>query len=78
MSNIAIRGSKDPHSYHVLGTDMIKWVAKGIPTKDAKAKELQGLIRVVEQGISNHPNSEPLRILHSNLQDEYLSLAVAR
>ncbi len=77
-SNIAIRGSKDPNSYHVLGSNMLKWITKAIPTKEAKSKEMQRIIKIIEEGLKWHPNNDHLKILHSNLRDEYLSLAIVK
>ena len=78
LANIASRGYKDAHSYHVLGLNSLQWVAKGITDWDAKRTELERVIEIVKKGRELHPHNEALKQVLSNLQDEYLGLTLAR
>ena len=76
-ANIATRGAKDPHAYHVLGNNMLEWIERGIPTRLEKKTELEALSKLIEEGASKHPSNEHLKLLRENLRDAYLGLAVA-
>lgn len=76
--NIAVRGDKDPHSYHVLGSNMLEWIERGIPNRSDRKSELEDLQTIVEEGVRKHPKNSHLKSLKQKVQDVYLSMAVRR
>lgn len=77
-ANIAARGAKDPHAYHVLGTNMLEWVDKGISTRLEKKAELEVLSKIIDEAGSKHPANNHIKLLKESVRDAYLSLAVAK
>lgn len=75
-ANIAARGAKDPHAYHVLGTNMLDWINRGIATRLEKKTELEELSKVIDEAAVKHPANVHIRTLRENIRDTYLSLAV--
>jgi hypothetical protein len=53
-ANIGSRGDKDPHSYHVLGSNMLEWAERGIADRADQKIELETLSEVIEQGCKKH------------------------
>lgn len=77
-ANIAARGAKDPHAYHVLGHNMLDWVDRGIPTRIEKKAELESLSKIIDEAVSKHPSNDHLKLLKENIRDAYLALAVTK
>lgn len=77
-ANIAARGAKDAHAYHVLGNNMLEWIDHGIATQLDKKVELETLAKTIDDGASKHPTNDHLKTLKAKVQDAYLHLAVAR
>lgn len=77
-ANIAARGAKDPHAYHVLGSNMLEWIDKGISTRLEKKAELEALSKIIDDGGSKHPGNNRIKLLKESVRDAYLTLAVAK
>ena len=76
--NVANRGSKGAHAYHVLGNNMLEWIDRGIATRLEKKSELEALSKIIDDGVSKHPSNEHLKMLKENVRDAYLGLAVGK
>lgn len=70
------RGAYDPYPFHVLGSQGLGWVRRGIHSRDKKAEFLKKLIAKLELGISKHPRTSDLRNLKRDLETELLKLTV--
>jgi hypothetical protein len=77
-ANIASRGDKDPHSYHVLGSNMLDWIERGIASHSERKAELEALMKIIDDGCLKHPSNEHLKILREKLQQSYLLLATIK
>jgi len=75
-SNIVNRGDKDPHSYHVLGSNMLEWIEKGIPDYSERKTTIETLISEIDEGITKHPGNLHLKALKDKLHHAYLLMAV--
>jgi hypothetical protein len=78
QANIALRGSKDLHSYHILGSNMLQWVRTGIPSLNEKKMLLESMLRTVRDGRQKHPKNNHLRDLEKDLESEKLGLALIK
>jgi hypothetical protein len=76
--NIANRGDKDPHSYHVLGANMLEWIERGIASRNEKKAEIELLMQIIDEGASKHPSNDHLKVLREHVKHSYLSLAVVK
>jgi len=76
--NIASRGMKDPHSYHVLGSNLLDWIDIGIGSFSDRRMEIEKLSQEINDGVSKHPGNSHLRILQDRIKQTYLSMAVHR
>ena len=73
---ISQRGKSDSYPYHVLGSQGLSWIRRAVMSKDAKARELSRLAKIVEEGCSHHAKEKSLQQLLADLRKEYLMLAV--
>jgi hypothetical protein len=64
-ANIAARGDKDPHSYHVLGSDTLQWIVKGIHSHDEQKIAMENLKKTVGEGLRKHPKNDLLKNLEA-------------
>ena len=73
---ITKRGKEDPYAYHVLGSQGLSWIRRAIIGPAEKARELASILSMVREGVNMHPRAQDLRQLCSDLEREYLMLAV--
>jgi hypothetical protein len=70
------RGDADEYPYHVLGSQSLSWVRRGITSRDEKADFLRRIIKIVADGVQKHPRSKELAKLKKDLENELFSIAV--
>jgi hypothetical protein len=71
------RGATDSYPFHVLGSQGLGWVRRGIHGREKKAEFIKKLITKVELGVSKHPRTSDLKNLKRDLESELLRLTVA-
>jgi len=69
-------GNADPYPFHILGSQGLAWVRRGIKSPPAKAQYLESLKSVVRDGMKCHPRVEDLKQLYDDINREYLEIAV--
>jgi hypothetical protein len=72
------RGKRDPHPFHVYGSQGLAWVHRGPLGPDEQKRLLEKLKGVVEDGRKLHPKMEDLKKLAKDLQREYMMLATRK
>lgn len=75
-ANIALRGMRDPHSYHVLGNNLIHWGRSGPLTFDDKIKLAKRILSLADEAIKKHPKDKYIMQLQSDAKSFYMGLAV--
>ena len=75
---IAKRGKEDSYAFHVIGSQGLSWLRRAIIGPDERGRELAALLSVVRDGVNLHPRALELRQLSTDLEREYLMLAVPR
>jgi hypothetical protein len=73
---IEIRGDRDAYPYHIYGSQGLAWVKRSPMGDGARADALDGLREVVQTGIGRHPERQDLKQLITDLDHEYMMLAV--
>jgi len=73
---IEVRGDKNPHPAHILGSHGLAWIRRGGLSRIEKRTLLKKLIERVEQGKRLHPWSDELSRLLPELEREHLMTAV--
>lgn len=73
---IANRGSRNYYASHIYGSQGLAWVRRAPLSRDQKKKLLEQLRRVVAEACKTHPSAEDLKGLKSDLDREYMMLAV--
>jgi hypothetical protein len=74
-ADILRRGEKNHHAYHILGSQTLAWVRRGLLTFEEKKVLLEELVEIMKEGAQRHPGSEVVTLKNAVL-DEYLNLAV--
>src|SRR5579884_3255414 len=69
-------GNADPYPFHILGSQGLAWVKRGIKNPQAKGQYLESLKSIVRDGMKLHPRVEDLKQLYEDIDREYLGLAV--
>ena len=69
---ITRRGSDDPYPYHVLGSQGLSWVRRALVSDSARRRDFGRLLRIVRDGLKNHPRDKGLAQLADDLEREYL------
>ncbi len=70
-------GHKSYYPYHVLGSQGLAWAHRGIARKEQRREFIEGLEKVVDAGLANHPGEESLEHLKDSLKREILLTTVA-
>ncbi|HEX4962525.1 MAG TPA: SIR2 family protein [Thermoanaerobaculia bacterium] len=70
------RGITDSYPFHVLGSQGLGWVRRGIHGRDKKAEFIKNLLKRLELGVSKHPRTSDLKDLKRDLEAELLRLTV--
>jgi hypothetical protein len=77
LANIARRGLSDAHIYHIYCSQGLAWYLKAMRGGLEERKSwLEDLLRVMDDGMRNHPYDENLKSLKDRLKEEYFNLAV--
>lgn len=70
------RGTKDPHPYHILGSQTISWSRSA----QLSILEIRGLlgetVDILEKGRKQHPRRQELRKLYEDVKREWLNTVV--
>jgi tetratricopeptide (TPR) repeat protein len=75
-ANIAARGDRDPHAYHILVGQMILWIrVSNLPRREARSL-LLSLRTTLSDGIKRHPRNQHLKVLSQHLEEEIRSIGV--
>lgn len=69
-------GDSDPYPFHVLGSQGLAWVRRGLTTFREKERYLHSLVAVVRPGIERHPRNEDLVQLMEAIKREHLEIAI--
>ena len=72
---IESRGKRDPHPFHVYGSQGLAWLKRAPLARRNKVEGMERLREVVSTGLELHPAREDLKRLSRDLQQEYLMLA---
>ena len=72
---IELRGTKDAHAFHILGSQGLHYARRAHLTFDERLRLLDDLRNVVGRGAALHPESDELKQLRNDLEKEYLGLA---
>lgn len=70
------RGEVDSHAYHVYGSQGLRWARRAPVSTAERARLLDRLRKLVDEGVRRHPRQGDLKQLSDDLQKEYLSLAL--
>ncbi|MDQ3631803.1 MAG: SIR2 family protein [Actinomycetota bacterium] len=70
------RGGSDPYSCHVYGSQMLAWLRRAPLGDSDRARKLEAVMRKVGEGRDAEPHVQDLQILHRDLENEWLLLAV--
>lgn len=73
---IASRGKTDAFPYHVLGSQGLSWVRRGISRTSDKGAFLDRLIDIVQEGVDRHRFARDLLQLREDIKKERLLLTV--
>ncbi|HEY6140366.1 MAG TPA: SIR2 family protein [Thermoanaerobaculia bacterium] len=73
---ITKRGKDDAYPYHVIGSQGLSWLRRAIIGPDERGREFAALLSIVREGANYHPRAADLRQLCSDLEREYLMIAV--
>lgn len=66
----------DPYPYHILGSQGLAWVRKGLTAPQEKEKFLKRLMTKIEEGCKRYPWEKNLKQLFEDIKREYLELAL--
>lgn len=69
---ITRRGAEDPYPYHILGSQGLSWIRRAPISDSARRRDLARLLRVVKEGLKNHPREKGLAQLAEDLERDYL------
>lgn len=72
---ISRRGAEDPYPYHILGSQGLSWVRRAPISDGARRRDFGRLLRIVRDGLKNHPRDKGLAQLAEDLEREYLLTA---
>jgi tetratricopeptide (TPR) repeat protein len=72
------RGRDDSYPFHVLGAQGLRYSRRAPISPDERENLLRDLIWTIDQGISLHPGADDLRSLRSDVERDYLMLAVPK
>jgi len=72
---VASRGKKDPYPFHVLGSQGLSWVRRGIRIKSEKIEMLRHLDKRMREGVDLYPRNENLSLLQKDVYRELLLVA---
>jgi hypothetical protein len=72
---IQSRGKRDPHPFHVYGSQGLAWLKRAPLARRNKVEGMERLREVVSTGLELHPARQDLKRLSRDLQQEYLMLA---
>jgi len=72
---IESRGKRDPHPFHVYGSQGLAWLKRAPLARRNKVEGMERLREVVSTGLELHPARQDLKRLSRDLQQEYLMLA---
>jgi hypothetical protein len=70
------RGATDAYPYHVLGSQGLAWTRRAPISDRDKVEMLERLRATLSAGIRNHRANDELKQLGSDLEKEYLYMAV--
>jgi hypothetical protein len=73
---ISRRGKSDAYPYHVLGSQGRSWVRRAGLEPGERNMLLGRLLKLAEEGVTNHPGRAELRQLRDDLKREYLLTAI--
>jgi len=75
---IALNGKRREHAFHVLGSQCLAWVRRGIERFEDQRDFLEFGIEKVKEGVQNHPANDKLKSLLKEMEYERLNLVVRR
>jgi hypothetical protein len=75
---IALNGKRYEHAYHVLGSQCLAWVRRGLQQFEEQRDFLEYGTRQVKEGCQNHPVNNKLKTLLKEMEDEKLNLVLRR
>lgn len=75
---IALNGKRYEHSYHVLASQCLAWVRKGMDRFEEQRDFLEYGIEKLKDGTRNHPMSARLKTLLKEMEDERLHLVLQK
>ena len=73
---IELRGTTDAYAFHILGSQGLHYARRAPLSLDERLRLLDQLRGVVGRGARLHPDSDELKQLRDDLENEYLLLAV--
>jgi tetratricopeptide (TPR) repeat protein len=75
---ITLNGKRYEHAYHVLGSQCLAWVRRGLEQFEQQRDFLEYGIEKLKEGVKNHPTSNRLKTLLKEMEDEKLNLVLRR
>jgi tetratricopeptide (TPR) repeat protein len=75
---IIVRGKDDEYPYHVLGSQCLAWVRRGLSRFEEQRDFLEYSIDKLKGGVRAHPRSPKLESLLKEMEDERLKLVLRR
>jgi hypothetical protein len=76
-SQIERMGERDSYPYHVLGSQGLAWVRRGILSTIEKERYLRDIMIQLEEGYRRHPRVAELKKLMEDVKQEHLQIAVS-
>jgi tetratricopeptide (TPR) repeat protein len=73
---IAVNGRRYEHAYHVLGSQSLTWVRRGLERFEQQRDFLEYAIDKLKEGVHYHPANERLKSLLKEMEDERLNLVL--
>jgi len=75
-SAIELHGRTDPYPYHVMGSQGLSWVRRGLMSDAEKVQTLERLRSALQEAREFHPTQRDIQQLSDDLERAYLLLAV--
>lgn len=75
---IILNGKRHEHAYHILGSQCLAWVRRGLTRFEEQRDFLEYGIEKLKDGARDHPTNSRLRSLLKEMEDERLNLVVRR
>jgi len=75
---IALNGKRYDSPYHILGSQCLAWVRRGLKQFEEQRDFLEYGTGRVKEGVQNHPTNDKLKSLLKEMEDEKLNLVLRR